>query len=101
MAGAGWWLRLLGLCASASCLRRRSSSVALEDRVRPLEGSCYAFVEAGEYWGYEWCHRRWVKQFQAGWAVSAGSKRQETTLGTFSSSLSGARGRYASRQHAR
>ncbi|KAH8048232.1 mannosyl-oligosaccharide 1,2-alpha-mannosidase [Aureococcus anophagefferens] len=54
----------------ASALRRRSSNAALEDRVRPLEGSCYAFVQAGEYWGYEWCHRRWVKQFQAAWAVS-------------------------------
>ena len=95
VALAAVWLITPHACA----LRRRSSNAALEDRVRPLEGSCYAFVQAGEYWGYEWCHRRWVKQFQAAWAVSAGSKRQETTLGTFSNSLTTARSKVNASEH--
>ena len=100
-------MRFLRVCALLCAVRRVASlrkpaapaSSSLEDRLRPLEGSCYAFVSAGEYWGYEWCHKRWVKQFQAAWAVQLGERRQETTLGTFSASLSGARAKQNASEH--
>jgi hypothetical protein len=75
------------LAKPSNSLKKTPTKAQQDDRLRPLDGSCFAFARAGEFWGYEWCHRRWVKQFQAAWAVPPGERRQETTVGTFSPAL--------------
>ena len=80
-------LAALTLLAPVSPLKPPTTKAQQDDRLRPLDGSCFAFARQGEFWGYEWCHRRWVKQFQAAWAVPPGERRQETTVGTFSPAL--------------
>ena len=56
------------LAQPSNSLKKTPTKAQQDDRLRPLDGSCFAFARAGEFWGYEWCHRRWVKQFQAAWA---------------------------------
>ena len=65
-------LGALGVLLPRTRSRRVLTVGTIEERLRPLEGSCYISISDG-WWQYRWCHRRSVTQFHLSTEVNLGS----------------------------